>query len=86
MTLTLTIDKTTELVTGEKISEPKAKIVGRVNHKTLEFELLVNYDVFSEQMSGQFVFDDYSVMEGVVYNERAGFTKEDGNDFIVAEV
>lgn len=80
------IDESTELVKGEKLNEPFAKIIGRLNHQTMEFELLINYDVFSEKMAGKFVFYDYTELDGVVYNEAAGFTKEEGNYFKLREI
>ena len=77
----MTIDKNAELVQGEKVSEPKAKISGRINHKTMELDLLINYEANSENLFGKFATIEYKNLEGVIYNESIGFKKEDGNTF-----
>lgn len=85
--LDLTIDREpAESIVGDKISEPTAKVSGRVNHKTLEFDLLLNYEHHSERIKGHFVDDLMEQMEGVVFAESLGFTEEEGNRIILTHV
>lgn len=85
--LELAIDKApAELVQGNKTNEPTATISGRINHESLEFELLVNYENHSEKLDGKFKDDLLEQMDGVVYNETAGFKKEDGNPIVLTSV
>jgi hypothetical protein len=85
--LELTIDRPpAQLIVGEKTNEPLAKISGRINHETLEFDILLNYEHHSEQISGKFIDELFEQMDGVLYNEKAGFTKEDGNQIILTSI
>jgi hypothetical protein len=80
----LIIDKKpAESISGEKLTEPKAKISGRMVYSTLEFSLILKYENGSntEEMKGKFENENLSAIEGVLFNEGMGYSEKDGYKF-----
>jgi hypothetical protein len=80
----LIIDKKpAESISGEKLTEPKAKISGRMVYSTLEFFLILKYENGNntEEMKGKFLNENLSVMEGILFNEGMSFSEKDGIKF-----